>query len=238
MREALVQLGSGDLIHVPSSLRTLRRLAFLDEPPPGIDAALGETYLRLDMHREGLACFDELRLLRPHDSEALAWAARFRQSFPALHTEALELYERLLRAAPEAPSSYERYASFLHDRQLYQREIDLLQAGLLRHPHHAAMRNQLGLALQRQGRYQEAETVFRELLEDAPDHEFAALNLGYLMFRRNQLGLAAAWFRRVLESDPHNSEALYNLARIAIMRGDVDRAQVIAHSLESLTRAD
>jgi DNA-binding SARP family transcriptional activator/TolB-like protein len=81
------------------------------------------------------------------------------------------------------------------------------------------------LVARRNGALGEAETRYREVVDDYPDDLEAWLQLGQLLFQGNPLrGRSAAEartpFEHVLALDPENEEALVHLARIASIEGN------------------
>lgn len=80
------------------------------------------------------------------------------------------------------------------------------------------------LAARRAGKWEDAERIYRQVVDDHPDDLEAFLQLGQLLFQTNPLrGRSAAesrpTFERVLALDPENEEALVYLARIASIEG-------------------
>jgi tetratricopeptide (TPR) repeat protein len=90
--------------------------------------------------------------------------------------------------------------------------------------------------VQRRGRIDEAERLYREIVADYPEDSDAWLQLAEVLFRSNPLRGRSAEeaqpaLQRVLSLNPHNKEALVHLARIAAMQG----RQKAADSLIRLT---
>jgi len=95
--------------------------------------------------------------------------------------------------------------------------------------------------VRRQGRIDEAERLYREIVADYPEDAEAWFQLGEVLFRGNPLrGRSAAEagpaLERVLALEPDNQEALVHLARIAWLRGDrvavdslIRRTAAVAH---------
>lgn len=72
-------------------------------------------------------------------------------------------------------------------------------------------RNLLGLVLDRQGRYAEAEKQFRTAIALAPGSPHAYVNLGNLLRRQGKIGEAISAYRKAIECDPQSAVAYYNL---------------------------
>lgn len=98
------------------------------------------------------------------------------------------------------------------------RDSESLWSNALTHPsvalNAAGPHNNLGSALLKQGRTDEAERHFRGALKVDPDYAPAHLNLGIILHRRGRPAEAVEQFRRALKSEPNN-------ARIHVALGDV-----------------
>ena len=95
------------------------------------------------------------------------------------------------------------------------------------------------LALRR-GELDDAERLFRDVLDDRPDDVEAWFRLGDLLFHGNPLRGRSATearpaFVRVLQLDPDDGEALMHLARIAFLEGRGTEADTLVKRLLALT---
>lgn len=89
------------------------------------------------------------------------------------------------------------------------------------------------VALEDEEKTMEAEKVYRQVLELAPDHAKAWTNLGTIAFERGDDDVGAvACFRRGLELDSTQWEAHYNLGFVLYMQADYRGA--IPHFIEGL----
>jgi tetratricopeptide (TPR) repeat protein/TolB-like protein len=66
--------------------------------------------------------------------------------------------------------------------------------------------NNLGLALAREGKTQDAQADFKHATELDPDEDDYPFNLGLLAFRANDFNAAAASFREAVQREPDNAE--------------------------------
>jgi len=92
----------------------------------------------------------------------------------------------------------------------------------------------------RRGEIDEAERLFRDVLDERPDDLEAWFRLGDLLFHANPLRGRSATeartaFERVLRLDPDDGEALMHLARIAFLEGRTKEADTLANRLLALT---
>src|SRR5262249_48920897 len=68
------------------------------------------------------------------------------------------------------------------------------------------------LALQQQGRLDEAEPIYRAVLSEAPDHFDALHLLGLIHYQRGQFAEAIPLFDRAIQIGPHDLYPHYNRA--------------------------
>ena len=82
----------------------------------------------------------------------------------------------------------------------------------------------LGVALARAGRHEEAEASYRRALELEPEYALSYQGLGQLAFRRGANDIAASYFRRAVAVDSTLAVAHNNLGHIHHRKGDVEVA--------------
>ena len=92
--------------------------------------------------------------------------------------------------------------------------------------------NNVGAALDRQGRGDEALSEFRRALEIKPDYPEALNNLGAALNRQGHLDEAVSRFREALRLRPGYAEARYNLGTALQAQGQLDEA--ISHYQQAL----
>jgi len=81
-------------------------------------------------------------------------------------------------------------------------------------------------ALERLGRFDESEELFREILEDNPEDASAANYLGYSLADRGEdLDEAMELISRAVELEPDNSSYLDSLGWVHYRLGDLDQAE-------------
>lgn len=84
--------------------------------------------------------------------------------------------------------------------------------------------NSLGLALAREGRFDEAIAHHKASLEIAPDYPQAHNNLGILLGSQGKLDEALFHFRKALEAEPDQAIMHFNVAMILQHKGKLDEA--------------
>jgi protein O-mannosyl-transferase len=84
--------------------------------------------------------------------------------------------------------------------------------------------NNLGSALERQGKTNEAMQVYQRSVQLSPKNAEAQNNLGYMFLLRGNLDEAVPHFLTALESKPYFAEPHYNLGNLYFMQGKMDEA--------------
>jgi len=82
-----------------------------------------------------------------------------------------------------------------------------------------------GNALEDAGQLASAQGLYRQAVAKAPGHARAHLNLGIALAAAGDEDGAIAAYERVLAIDPRHPFGNYNFARLALMRGDLARAE-------------
>jgi len=82
--------------------------------------------------------------------------------------------------------------------------------------------NNLGNALLKMGRVDEAITQYQKALEIKPDFAEAHNNLGYVQFQKNNVDEGIAHFQKALQINPDYAEAHYNFGYALCQKGRVD----------------
>jgi tetratricopeptide (TPR) repeat protein len=84
--------------------------------------------------------------------------------------------------------------------------------------------NNLGLALQREGKLEQAVAQYSEALRIAPDYADARYNLGVALDKQGRAAEAAAQYSEVLRLVPDHPQAHNNLGNLLSREGDLDAA--------------
>ncbi|MBM3484647.1 MAG: tetratricopeptide repeat protein, partial [Alphaproteobacteria bacterium] len=92
-------------------------------------------------------------------------------------------------------------------------------------PGHADAHASLGLALERLGRTDEAESAFRRALALKPGHADANNGLATLLRARGEASTAITLYQRAIETEPHHLRALDNLGDALHGAGGLDDAR-------------
>ncbi|HEY8096475.1 MAG TPA: tetratricopeptide repeat protein [Methylobacter sp.] len=97
------------------------------------------------------------------------------------------------------------------DGQIRQQQVDAAimsyRAALELQPNHMHALSNLGVILQREGKFEEAMTCYLRVLSIEENSLVARFNLGKLHHERNELELAAEQYRRALAVEPNNVDS-------------------------------
>ena len=90
----------------------------------------------------------------------------------------------------------------------------LFRGVLQARPDQPGLNNNLGIALQAQGKLNEAVEVFQRAVKVAPDYAPAHSNLGNILFEQGRLPEAEASYRRAIALRPDMADAHKNLGTV------------------------
>jgi Flp pilus assembly protein TadD len=114
-------------------------------------------------------------------------------------------------------------------------EVALWRDCLEKSPGKARPYNNLGSALARRDRIEEAVPYFKKATEINPDYESAYYNLGYSYLRMGDTDGGIAFLNKALALEPRDPMALNNLGAAYLMKEDYERAVAC---LEAALRVD
>lgn len=125
---------------------------------------------------------------------------------------AAEAFRRAAALAPEATAVKASLASALISARRFDEAAEVLRAARAQAPDDLAVLFQQGALFERQGRYKDAEAVFRQVIERDARHAPALNYLGYMLAERGErLEESTELVRRALEIDPGNPAYLDSL---------------------------
>ncbi len=113
--------------------------------------------------------------------------------------------------------------TYLMPRQS-QEAARYFRAALALHPKNASTHNNLGIALQIQGRLDEAVAAYRQALRLEPDLVMAWMNLGRALAAQGKVEEATACCRKVIALDPRLAPAHLQLGDMLMTKGQADEA--------------
>ncbi|MCS7182880.1 MAG: tetratricopeptide repeat protein [Thermoanaerobaculum sp.] len=187
--------------------------------------ALWAEYFRgQERYSEGLAFFDRASVA-PDQPAALA-AKAFRAEFALLAGQEEQGLALLAELASGAVEAVRVALSTLLRVKRYEQAVQWAQEGLRRFASDGELLFSLAAALERSGRFAEAEQAFRQLLAQEPDNASALNYLGYMFADRGvHLQEAKELIERAVALDPLSGAYLDSLGWVYFRLGDWDRAE-------------
>jgi tetratricopeptide (TPR) repeat protein len=166
-------------------IRELREAARLDPAWPDPAFALGETYAGRGDCDSALPWFSRVPKTHPHYVEAnfAIGVCRLQLNQPDKAEQVFVSLQESIRGN-EGPNA---------NRSISGGDLPEIL-------------NNLGLALAREGKTQDAEADFKHAVELDPDEDDYPFNRGLLAFRANDFNAAAASFREAVQREPDNAE--------------------------------
>ncbi len=146
---------------------------------------------------------DDVRLVRLQ-AQALKHSGKNDQAVAAL--------EGALKSHADDPSAYVALAQMYSDVDRGAQGVKLLQDAQARFPKNTTITFELGALFDKQKKYADAETVFRQLLEREPDNAAALNYLGYMFAERGErLDESVRLVTSALTLEPENGSYLDSL---------------------------
>jgi tetratricopeptide (TPR) repeat protein len=144
------------------------------------------------------------------------------------------LTRRALEFDPDNPEVVLKLARILRTVERNGEALELFKRYQSMVPGDYQVLAHIGSCLSAMGRFSEAETYFRQALNELDD-PVTHFNMGLLLARTNRLDGAIAEYEKALKLDPMHSDSRTNLAAALARQGRLDRA---AHELRVLLEHD
>lgn len=136
--------------------------------------------------------------------------------------QAIDRYDRQV-GGEDSNAMAGRIRVYLAEGRL--RQADRLSDRLLRWSDEPFFRILRGGVLAEQGRYAEAEAIYRGLLAQTPDYGLAHYNLGLVLSKQGRADSAEACYRNALRQQPEFFAALENLGYLQLQAGRLKEAE-------------
>ena len=147
--------------------------------------------------------------------------AEYRLGRPGLARTAIE---RSIELSPSA-EAYGNLAAILQVLGDAAAAATVCEEAARRYPDHPSTVFNLAVLRGQQGRLDEADGLYRRILEMVPGHVTARYNLGLLLASRGRYADAEAEFRAVLGLEPGHAAAQVNLGSVLVELGRVPEAE-------------
>ena len=138
---------------------------------------------------------------------------------------ALAAWHMALSIDPQKAEAHFRIGDFCRRRGDYPAAIAAYEAALTAGSTHPVLLNNLGLALQQDGRFADAEGCYRRALQQSPDLIEANANLADVQRLQHRYDDAVGSYARAVALDPRVASLWLNLGVCQHQRGDVASAR-------------
>jgi tetratricopeptide (TPR) repeat protein len=126
--------------------------------------------------------------------------------------EAVSLLQEFVRQQPDKPESYVALAQVYVDNKRGADAVKVLQDAQQKFPADTTIPFELGAVLDKQKRFADAESAFRQVLSKDPDHAAALNYLGYMFAERGErLDESVTLLKKALAIEPDNGSYLDSL---------------------------
>jgi tetratricopeptide (TPR) repeat protein len=168
-------------------------------------------------HESRAAHPDDLRLARL-EAEALRLGGKPDQGIAIL--------EDLLKRRTDDPTAYIAVAQMYSDANRGTQAVKVLQDARVKFPSAVSITFELGAVLEKQKKYSDAESAFRQVIAQEPDHAGALNYLGYMLAERGErLSESVDLIKRALRVEPDNGSYLDSLGWAYYKDGKLDLAE-------------
>jgi tetratricopeptide (TPR) repeat protein len=146
--------------------------------------------------------------------------------------EAVVLLEESVRKHADDPTAYIALAQLYGDVERGAQAIKVLQDAQQKFPSDTNITFELGATFDRQKRYADAESTFKQLIERDPQNAAALNYLGYMLAERGErLDESVDYVKRALEIEPDNGSyldslgwAYYKADKLDLAEGNLKKA--------------
>ena len=157
---------------------------------------------------------EELKMMT--SAEILEFEQRFE--------EAASLYEKILAAYPESPTSYINLALVYARLNQFDRAVEILEKGLAKRPDSLLLLSRLGHTYLVMGRLKKSLDVWQRVLHLDPNYFDALLSSGWILDLMGDKEAARKFYEKAMEIEPENKFLRQNLALNLATTGNIDEA--------------
>ena len=195
--DGAVQVYEGAVALLPSDVRFLARLA--------------QAYVEAERHDDAARVLSNARASNPGNLSLAVIEAELHGARDDVDRGEAVLRDTLA-GDPEDVRAHLALAGYLGEHARHDEAIAVLEAAREQFVAVTSVLFQLGAMFEQAGRFADAETTFREVIEQDPDHAPALNYLGYMLADRGErLDESVALIERAVEMDPHNGSYLDSL---------------------------
>jgi tetratricopeptide (TPR) repeat protein len=132
--------------------------------------------------------------------------------------------QKIAAPVPVKPPDYARLGQEAFERSDFTSSIDLFQKALAQSPQDWVLLNNMGLALAKTGKLEEAESYFFKAIASNVNCASCYNNLGDLEMKRGFLEEAELYYQKATKADPDYADPYFNLGVLQEKNGEVEAA--------------
>jgi tetratricopeptide (TPR) repeat protein len=160
---------------------------------------------------------DDLRLARLEAEGLRLWGKT---------DEAVSVLEQVAKRQAANPMAHVALAQIYQDTNRGTQAVKVLQDARTKFPTDTSITFELGAIFEKQKKFTDAETAFRQVIAQEPEHGPALNYLGYMLAERGErLGESVDLIKRALETEPDNGSYLDSLGWAYYKDGKFDLAE-------------
>jgi tetratricopeptide (TPR) repeat protein len=160
------------------------------------------------------AAIDLARKMRAEHPDDLRFARLEAQALrqSGKSDEAVSVLQEVVKLQSDKPAAYVALAQIYTDTNRGSEAVKVLQEAQTKFPTDTSISFELGAAFDKQKRFSDAESAFRDVIAREPDHAAALNYLGYMLAERGErLDESVDYVKRALAIDPENGSFLDSL---------------------------
>ncbi len=191
--------------------------------PDFIDAQrnYGDWLIRRERYEEGIIKFQEIILNHPDDVPALLYLAQLNYETGRLEDAAIYV-NKAVSVQPENPIALQLKALIEQEDRFANREAGAGEESIAR-----------ANTLLEQGEVEQAQALYKEVLEKESENISARFGLGLCALSQNELQASAGYFKTIVEQEPDFVPAYNQLGTIALIQQQYQQAvEYFSQSLE------
>jgi tetratricopeptide (TPR) repeat protein len=216
---AYQQLGQHD-----KAITTLQEANKISGGDPAIFFYLIQAQLSAKRYSDAVAAARQARVEQPDDLRLARLEAEGLRLW-GKGDEAVAVLEQVVKRQAANPMAHVALAQIYQDTNHGGQAVKLLQDARAKFPQDTSITFELGSIYEKQKKFGDAETAFRQVLAQEPEHGPALNYLGYMLAERgDRLSESVDLIKRALQTEPDNGSYLDSLGWAYFKDGKFDLA--------------
>ena len=216
---AYQQLGQYD-----KAITTLQEANKISGGDPAISFYLIQAQLSAKRYSDAVAAARQARVEQPDDLRLARLEAEGLRLW-GKGDEAVAVLEQVVKRQAANPMAHVALAQIYQDTNHGSQAVKVLQDARTRFPQDTSITFELGAVYEKQKKFADAETAFRQVIAQEPEHGPALNYLGYMLAERGErLSESLDLIKRALQTEPDNGSYLDSLGWAYFKDGKFDLA--------------